>query len=178
MDTAGASNDAKADFRMDEERSEADTEAKPETEKVVTLPRTTDRRSKKKQSAASEPNPETANHETEETTVQAPDLRSTSPVKTSSPNTRKKAAMKEAAVSQHTPKLRKSPTTPEAPVDPSSSKISTRSAARNTATKLQGTSSEVRVLFASSTNVDKSKAFMKFLTGTYFPTPFFFSVSY
>lgn len=80
------------------------------------------------------------------------------PQEQTSLSARSPGSKKNPGVSQHTPKIRNSAISPRASVVPSSSVRSARSTPRGKISL-----PETRILFASSTTTDGSKAFMKFL---------------
>ena len=147
-DTFQALDNPDVDTTKDEEHSENESPEKPDAGVAATHHHKSSEQPSKHPSDVS---PASLNDQTPKTT---PQLRE----KSASPRVQKKSAS-----SKRTSKPRKSLTTPERPLEPSSSR-STRSAASDTTAKPQDPAAAIRVLFASSTTIDKSKAFMKFLS--------------
>lgn len=138
-----------ADATTDGEHSENESPEKPDAGVAATRGLQSSERPRRHLSNAS---PASSNDQTRKTAPQ--------PLETSaSPSVQKKPT-----TAKPTPKPRKSLATPERPVEPSSSNRSTRSAGQDTTAKPQDPAAAIRVLFASSTTIDKSKAFMKFLS--------------
>ena len=163
--TAAVSNKYDADATTDEDEAESDSAANAARVSAMV----NDAAHEKTSLASLDKNLKNLNSPTEETSLPAPHDGASNTVKPISPSVRKKTAVKKATGPQQTPKQRtplsrKSLGTPEAPIEPSSSSRKSRSAARDSSSKLQEPLPKTRVLFASSTTLDTSKAFMKFLT--------------
>ena len=166
--TAAVSSKYDADATTDDDEAESDS-AVHAAEVSATADDAVHERLEKTPLASLDENSKGLNSRTEETSLSAPHDGASNSVKPKSPSIRKKAAVKKATVPQKTPKQqtplsRKSLETPETPIEPSSSSRNTRSTARDSSSKLQESLSKTRVLFASSTTLDTSRAFMKFLT--------------
>lgn len=148
-DTVEALKNPDADVTTDEERPENESPEKPDAGAAANGYHKLSERTRRH---SSDPSPASPNDQTAKTT---PQLRG----KSASPS-----ILKKPATSKRTPKPRKSLTTSERPLEPSSSNRSKRSATRDATAKPQDSATVIQVLFASSTTMDTSKAFMKFLS--------------
>ena len=167
LPTAVVSKNCDADVTTDDEESETDSAADVRAEAAVTDEGNAHEPQNKTPLASLDDNSKGLKSPTKETLLQASHDVSNS-AKSISRGIRKKEVAKKTSVPQQTikprtPLSKKSPATPEAPVEPSSSSRITRSTTRDSPSKVQKSLPKFRVLFASSTTMDKSKAFMKFL---------------
>lgn len=168
MATTAVSNNYDADATTDDDEAESDSVVDA-AEVSATVDDAVHGRLEKTPLASLDENSKGLNSRTEETSLSAPHDRASNSVKLISPSIRNEAAVKKATVPRKTPKQqtplsRKSLGTPETPIEPSSSSRNTRSTARDSSSKLQESLPKIRVLFASSTTLDTSRTFMKFLT--------------
>ncbi|KAL8790040.1 MAG: hypothetical protein Q9195_006542 [Heterodermia aff. obscurata] len=170
MPTAVASNNRDADVTTDDDEPENDSAAGARTKVAATVDDDATHELLEKTPLASLNDvPNNSNSPTEETLLQAPHDGSSNSVKPISPTMKKRAAAKRATVPQRTPKQRtplsrRSLATPEVSTEKSSSSRNSKSTARDSPSKTQEPLPKMRVLFASSTTLDTSKTFMKFLT--------------
>ena len=169
VSTAVVSSHGDADVTTDDDESESDSAADARAEVAVAVDDAAHEPLKKTLFASLDDDSMDLNSPTEETLLQTPHDGLSKSVKSISPSIRKKVVVKKAIAPQQTPKQRtplstKSLATPEALVEPSSSSRNTRSTARDSSSKAPESFSKIRVLFASSTTLDTSKAFMKFMT--------------
>ena len=157
---AAVSNKYDADATTDEDEAESDSAA--DAARVSAM--INDAAHEKTSLASLDKNFKDLNGPTEETSFPAPHDGASNTLKPISPSVRKKATVLQQTPKQRTPLSRKSLGTPETPIEPGSSSRKSRSTARDSSSKLQESLHQTRVLFASSTTLDTSKAFMKFLT--------------
>ena len=169
MPTAVVLENHDADVTTDDDDSETDLAVDAKAEGVVTADDAAHEPLKLTRLGGLDENSKDLDSPTEETLLQAPHNGSPNPGKSISPGSRKKAVAEKASVpqrktKQRTPHSGKFFATPEALVEPSPSSRTTRSSARDSPSKVQESLPQIRVLFASSTTLDTSKTFMKFLT--------------
>ena len=166
--TAVVSNNRDADVTTDDDESENGLAADARAEVAVMVNNATPGPPKKMPLASLDDNFKHLNSPLEETLSQAPHDGLSNSVKSISPIRRKRAAVKRATVPQQTTKQRtrlsrKSIATPEVSTEPSPSSRKTRSTSKDSS-KVQESLPIIKVVFASSTALDTSTAFMKFLT--------------